>query len=181
MQSDSQTSSRAGVFRKAAPQSCLIEGFNNAPLFNFKGDASGAETLGQNQKTVERYDSATLNNSKKLCLVQYSKKKKNVCVETCTWRRSFKLTNTHQLLSIISKQATSAAWIILFKELFCLKFSLYWEYEQYNNTTVTNRDDSKVKTKYSIMLRKGKTLNHVAWCFPLVDEIKCIFTSVALK
>lgn len=75
MQSDSQTSSRAGVFRKAAPQSCLIESFNNAPLFNFKGVASGAETLGQNQKTVERYDSATLNNSKKLCLVQYSKKK----------------------------------------------------------------------------------------------------------
>lgn len=54
MQSDSQTSSRAGVFRKAAPQSCLIESFNNALLFNFKGVASGAETLGQDWNKVEK-------------------------------------------------------------------------------------------------------------------------------
>lgn len=52
---------------KLQPQSCWIESFNNTPLFNFKGVASGAETLGQNQNKVKRWDSATLNNNSRKC------------------------------------------------------------------------------------------------------------------
>ena len=165
------------MFRKAAPQSCLIESFNNAPLFNFKGVAPGAETLGQNQKTVERYDSTTLNNSKKLCLVQYSKKKKKICLYRDMHVETQLQAHKHAPAPEYYQQTGNISCL----DLFCLKSSLYWEYQQYNNSTVTDRDDSKVKTKYSIMLRKGTALNHVAWYFLLVDEIKCIFTSVALK
>lgn len=120
--------------------------------------------LWANQKTVERYDSTTLNNSKKLCLVQYSKKK-NVCIEIA-----------HGVAQLQAHKHSPAPEPSVNRQhqlpdLFCLKIYLFKVLSYIGNTnntitTVTDRDDSKVKTKYSIMLRKGTALNHVAYIFP---------------
>lgn len=45
-----------------------MEGFNNAPVVDFKGAASGAETLQQDWNEVERDSAASTNNMKTMRL-----------------------------------------------------------------------------------------------------------------
>lgn len=140
----SQTSLRASICRKAAPQSCVIESFNNVPLSHFRGVAAAAEIL--------RPDWMKFRNKIQLHSATTEKKKKQVWLHLFGYGYargvSASSLQTGRLLSITSANSQrQLPAFILFKDLSCLKSSLYPEYWQQSASTVTNRCPSKAKTK----------------------------------